>query len=289
MKKMLRTFYALLIMSLAITAFNVSAADTALDKIKEKGVLEIAVYESLPPFSYREKGKSAGVDIDIAKALARKLEVSASIRMVGADETMEDDLRNNVWKGHYLGGGVADLMLHVPYDPEFGKRNDRVRLIAPYYREQIVIAIDSKFDQQEAPLDLFTREKVGVELDTLSDFYLLSAYQGKIRPNVIHYRNVQEATAALRNGEIAGVMGPRSEIEKGLEDEAAKFRIGPVQLPGLHQSGWDLGAAVKENNASLAKALENAMNQLRNSGEIEKIFNQHHITYQLPSRVKLAY
>jgi len=289
MNKWLNIFSMVPMLFLAFSLPSLTLAQNALDKVKEKGVLEIAVYDALPPFSYREKGKSVGLDIDIGKALAQVLGVNASIRMVGADENMEDDLRNNVWKGHYLGGGVADLMLHVPYDADFGKRNDRVRLIAPYYREQIVIAVDSKYDQKDSPLDLFTREKVGVELDTLSDFYLLSSYQGKIRPNVVHFRNIQEATAALRKGEIAGVMGPRSEIEKGLAGNTASFRVGPVQLPGLRQSGWDLGAAVKETNSELAMALENAMNQLRISGEIEKIFDQHGITYQLPSRVKLAH
>lgn len=280
---------ARLLLALLITHVGIASADGALDKIKEKGVIEIAVYKDLPPFSYREKGRSVGLDVDIAKALARQLDVNASIRMVGADENMEDDLRNNVWKGHYLGGGVADVMLHVPFDAEFGKRNDRVKLIAPYYREQIVVAVDVKYEQKETPLDLFTHEKVGVELDTLSDFYLLSAYQGKIRPNVVHYRNLQEAVAALLKGEIAGVMGPRAEIEKGLGDKAKNYRTGPLQLPGLRQSGWDLGSAVKASNSELASVVENAMTQLRVSGELEKIFKQHGITYQLPSRVKLAY
>lgn len=288
MKIFLQITARLLLLSL-VTNIGIAAAEGALDKIREKGVIEIAVYKDLPPFSYSEQGKSVGLDVDIAKALARQLEVSASIRMVGADENMEDDLRNNVWKGHYIGGGVADVMLHVPFDAEFGKRNDRVKLIAPYYREQIVVAVDSKYEQKEDPLDLFTREKVGVELDTLSDFYLLSAYQGKIRPNVVHYKNPQEAIAALLRGELAGVMGPRSEIEKGLGDKAENYRTGPLQLPGLRQSGWDLGSAVKASNTELVSVIENAMTQLRVSGELEKIFKQHGITYQLPSRVKLAY
>ncbi|WP_460483671.1 transporter substrate-binding domain-containing protein, partial [Escherichia coli] len=72
------------------------SADT-LDKIREKGNLEIAVYEQFAPFSYRSEGRSYGIDVDIGKALAEKLRVAVAVRLVGADESMEDDLRNNVW------------------------------------------------------------------------------------------------------------------------------------------------------------------------------------------------
>jgi ABC-type amino acid transport substrate-binding protein len=282
--------YRIVICFLLACLFSTQAkAETALDKIREKGVVEIAVYDALPPFSYRHAGRSVGVDIDIAQALAQELGVNASIRMAGADESMEDDLRNNVWKGHYLGGGVADLMLHVPFDPEFGRRNDRVRLVAPYFREQIVVAISPKFDAAESPLELFTHEKVGVELDTLADFYLLSTASGRIRPNVVHYRNLQAATAALLKGEIAGVMGPRSEIEQGLGSQLAEYRVGPMQLAGLRQTGWDIGAAVKAGNDALAMEVDKAMLALRTSGKLEQIFNRHQISYQLPSRVRLAY
>lgn len=288
MKKIRLSFLTALFTVTTSLALHANAEDTVWDKIQERGVLDVAVYNQLPPFSNREKGRAAGVDVDIAKALAKSLNLSASIRMVGADESMGDDLRNNVWKGHYLGGGVADLMLHVPYDPLFGMANDMVKLVAPYYREQIALAVNPEFGQKEAALEIFTHEKIGVELDTMADFYLLSAYQGKIRPNVVHFRSITEATQALLNKEIVGVLAPRSELEKGMGERAADFRIGPIALSGLLQSGWDLGAAVKHNNKQLAAVIEDAMSKLRESGELAKIFQQHGITYQVPSRFKLV-
>ncbi|MEW8029929.1 MAG: transporter substrate-binding domain-containing protein, partial [Candidatus Thiodiazotropha sp.] len=246
---------------------------TALDRIRERGVLEVAVYNDFPPFSYRdERGRIVGIDTDIAHALAKSLGVAAAIRAVGADESMEDDLRNNVWKGHYLGGGVADVMLHVPYDAAFAEENDRVIFVAPYYREQVVVAIEKGVGANLDPLDYFSREKVGVELDTLTDFYLLSAYNGKIRNQVVHFSNIGKAVAALKNGEVAGVAGPRSEIEFALGDQADNYAVGPIRMPGLSTSGWDLGAAVKQGNGALAEAVEQAMSQLRQSSSLSKIF-----------------
>ncbi|MEW8491265.1 MAG: transporter substrate-binding domain-containing protein [Candidatus Thiodiazotropha endolucinida] len=262
---------------------------SALDRVRERGVLEVAVYNDFPPFSYRdERGRIVGIDADIAHALAKSLGVAAAIRAVGADESMEDDLRNNVWKGHYLGGGIADVMLHVPYDAAFAEENDRVIFVAPYYREQVVVAVEKGVGANLDPLDYFSHEKVGVELDTLTDFYLLSAYNGKIRNQVVHFSNIGKAVNALKNGEVAGVAGPRSEIEFALGDQAANYAVGPIQMPGLSTSGWDLGAAVKQGNGALAEAVEKAMSQLRQSSSLSKIFTQYRSTYQLPSRTRLV-
>jgi polar amino acid transport system substrate-binding protein len=289
MKYNLHAFRLLAGLLIAFAVISVQADDekTTLSRIQERGVIEVAVYENFPPYSYRENGRAAGVDVDVARALADKLGVSAALRLIGADETMDDDLRNNVWKGHYLGGGVADLMLRVPYDSDFGRMNDHVRLVAPYHREQIVVALDPKYGKRENALELFTRQKVGVELDTLADFYLLSAMDGKIRDNVVHFTNVGEATAALLKGEVAGVMAPRSELEAGLGERVGDFSVGPLQLSGLRESGWDVGGAVKVGHKDLADAVERAMQSLREDGELQRIFKRHGLTYQKPSVLPL--
>lgn len=277
---------AALMLFLAGHGLHADEEQSALQRVQARGALEVAVYADFPPFSYRtEQGRVIGIDTDIARALAKRLGVAATIRAVGADESMEDDLRNNVWKGHYLGGGVADVMLHVPYDDDFARENDRVIFLAPYYREQIVFAVDSRSDMSATPLELFTREKVGVELDTLTDFYLLSAYDGKVRDQVVHFRNIGEAVTALKRGELAGVAGPRSEIEFALGAQRERYSIGPTQMPGLRSTGWDLGAAVKQGNEDLARTLAEAMQALREEGVLKEIFARYQATYQLPSRL----
>jgi ABC-type amino acid transport substrate-binding protein len=257
----------------------------ALQRVRERGTLDVALYKNFPPFSYRdEKGRVVGIDADIAGALAERIGVTAVIRMVGADESMEDDLRNNVWKGHYLGGGVADLMLHVPQDEAFAEDNDRVLFVAPYYREAIVVAYGPGSGPGDMNLQLFTREKVGVELDTLADFFLLSAYNGRIREQVVHFRSVGEAVAALKRGELAGVVGPRSEVEYALGQAREGFRVRPIQTRGLRGSEWDLGAAVKQGNEHLATAISESMKALREAGSIQEIFARNDSTYIRPLR-----
>jgi ABC-type amino acid transport substrate-binding protein len=92
----------------------------------------------------------------------------------------------------------------------------------------------------------------------------------------------------MKNGEIAAVAGPRSEIEFALGDQAGDYAVGPVRMPGLHTSGWDLGAAVKQGNSELAEALEQTMAELRRKSSLSKIFAQYRSSYRLPSRTKLV-
>ena len=44
---------------------------------------------------------------------------------------MNDDLRNMVWKGHYLGAQPSDVMMHVPVDEHLARANDKVRIFGP--------------------------------------------------------------------------------------------------------------------------------------------------------------
>ncbi len=67
---------------------------SALERIRARGRLSVAVYQELPPFSVGGEG-------------------------------MDDDLRNMVWRGHYLGFGPADVMLHVPVDAPLMRNNPR--------------------------------------------------------------------------------------------------------------------------------------------------------------------
>ena len=109
-----------------------AARAAALDKVKANGVLRVAVYKDFAPWSWRQEGKLVGIDVDFGQALAKSLGVRVELVDFMADEDVGDDLRNMVWRGPLIGGSVADVMMHVPYDRAFAKENDRAVVIAPY-------------------------------------------------------------------------------------------------------------------------------------------------------------
>jgi len=279
-------FFILLLTNVGLTS---QAGAASLERVMEKGVLEVAVYKNFPPYSYTEKGKQLGIDIDLAKELASRMSLKASIRMVGADENMDDDLRNNIWKGHYLGGGTADVMFHVPHDRKYAAMVDQVNFISPYQLERLVFAFN-KAKLGDAPtIANFTHDPIGVELDTLSDFYLLRAVNGKVAEKIKHYKSITEAVAALNKGEVVAVMGPKGEIEGALATSAITTKttnnivVSRLVTPGLSQTHWALGLAVKASYPKLAGEIDTQMVSMVKDGAIKTIFEKYGVTYAAPS------
>lgn len=273
------------LLSLAALALMVSshAVWADLDDVKSKGVLSVSVYKDFPPYSYVKDGKQQGIDIEIANVLATKLGVKSEVRLVTVGENVEDDLRNNIWKGHYLGGGVTDVMLHMPVDNAFAEKVDKVKFVAPYQLENIAFAFNTDKVGKQPTLANFMSEPIGVEIDTLSDFYLLEAMQGKISEHLKHYESLSKAVDALKAGEIAGIMGPRGELEGLLAERSANLQVQSLVTPGLSRSNWAMGVAVKANNEALVKAINDGMADLVKDGTIKKIFDTYKVTYTPPA------
>jgi ABC-type amino acid transport substrate-binding protein len=251
-----------------------------LEAIRQRGRLRIAVYNGFPPYATRG-GK--GIDAEIGRALAAKLGLAPEIVGFNADEDMNDDLRNMVWKGHYLGTQPADVMLHVPVDEHLAKANDKVRIFGAYHRESLALARDAQripalSGSAAVALEIFTREKIGVETATLADAFLLGVLNGRLRENVLHFRTVAEAANAMAEGKIAAVLAPRAELEAALAGQS-RFALDVPKFAELKVDSWPLGMAVKAEEMALAEAIGAAMADLKRDGTIAAIFKQHGITH----------
>jgi ABC-type amino acid transport substrate-binding protein len=259
-----------------------SAATAETPPTMDGGRLRIAVYNDFPPYS--DKGK--GVDVAIGRELAKRLGLEAEIVGFTADEDMNDDLRNMVWKGHYLGTRPADVMLHVPVDNYLAQKNEQVHIFGPYHLESVAIArnperVPPVSGSAARALEVFTREKMGVETASLADDFMLAVLNGRLRENVSHFPTVNQAVAALKQGEVSAVMATRAELENAL-GEGTKYPITPVEMPELRIKGWPLGMAVKADNSALEAALREALEAIYRDGTLDKIFAEHGITHRTP-------
>ncbi|MBP8120784.1 MAG: amino acid ABC transporter substrate-binding protein, partial [Burkholderiales bacterium] len=194
-------------------------ADEGLDAIRKRGRLRVAVYNDFAPYA-TAGGK--GIDADIGRAIAGKLGLTAEIVGYNADEDMNDDLRNMVWKGHYLGASPSDVMMHVPVDEYLAKANDKVRIFGAYHRETLAMARNPErvpkapIGSAAVALEVFTREKIGVEGTSLADSFLLGVMNGRLRENVVHFKTVAEAAQAMADGKVAAVLAQRAELEEAI-------------------------------------------------------------------------
>lgn len=244
-----------------------------LAKVKALGVLRVVVYKDNRPWSWEEGGKLVGLDVDLAHAIAEKLGVRADVAQIVADESVDDDLRNGVWKGGLLGFTPGDIMLHVPFDRVFASRNDQVAIVAPYYRETFQFAgVKGAVDLEGMPPQWRGR-KLAAELDSIPDFYLLGSFGGLLAKDVAHYMSGSEAVAAVKAGKADAVLASRAQIEESLSQgggDHIAVRKGP--LPAFTSPGWDIGMAVKENSRTLGDAVEEIINAMAASGQMKALF-----------------
>jgi ABC-type amino acid transport substrate-binding protein len=253
------------------------AAQADLDKVKQAGVLKVAVYKDMQPFS----DKDAGIDVEIAQALAGKLGVRVSLLPFDAGENLNDDLRNMVWKGHYLGYGPADVMMHVPVDNRLMAENKNVEIFAPYYRERVRLVRDVRRIPNCESVDCLAGRKVGVEKVSIAAMVLLGEQDGKVRDSVKIFDTAAAAMAALKAGELDAVLAAQSEIETVVRGDA-NFPLSELNFPRLPRQGWVVGMAVKQGNPELARALQAAANDLSASGEMARIFAKYGVTPTKP-------
>ncbi len=250
---------------------------SALEKIRQSGVLKVALYRNFAPFSHDGRG----VDVDLAEALAAKLGVKMSPLWFDADENMEDDLRNMVWKGHYLGYGPADVMMHAPIDPAYMAKVDRVKFFAPYHRERYAIARQLDKLPTLDGFEPFEKLPLGIEGDTLAASVMLSADNGRYRNTIKTFRTAGEAVAALKAGAVAAVLAQQGELEGGLKGDA-RMAIDLPPHPILQKRQWPLGLAVKKQSDDLAQALQAAINELMADGTLKAIMLRHGVQHRQP-------
>lgn len=270
-----RRHILLALAALSLTCHLPAHADEQMDAIQKRGRLKVAVYNNFPPYS--DAGK--GIDVELGQALAAKLGLQAEIIGFMAGEDMGDDLRNMVWKGHYLRGEPADVMLRVPVDPKFAQDNEQARIFGTYQQEVMGMArvasrVPAPSGSAAVALEVFTREKIDVEGDTLADAFLGGVLQGRLRANITHFKSIGEATKALKEDSVAAVMAPLAELEGALVGET-RFAVEEAKLGELNPKRWAIGMAVKADSEALATALSSALADLQKDGTVAAIFKRH--------------
>ena len=256
-------------------------AAAPLEKLRETGGIRIGLYKDNRPWSWESEGRPAGIDVDLGKAIAAELGLRPEIVLFMADESVSDDLRNVVWRGGLLGFQACDVMLHVPFDPEFAKTEDNVVFVAPYYREDFTAVCSPQTKNCDAPPQLFVGKAVAAEMESVPDIYLMGSFGGVLRGDVKHFSDGYSAASAVHEGAADFAVATRAQIEAAMKDhpdQRAQLRKSP--LPLLPSKGWDIGMAVKENSRSLGFAIEELVEKMAADGRLATIFASHGVAWQ---------
>ena len=251
-----------------------------IDAIEERGYMTFALYEDFAPYSWEEGGTPRGIDVEVAQLIADFIGVQARFRFVAAGETLDADLRNNIWQGAVIGGEVSNAMLRIPYDRQFQCRVEQVVFPGQYQEEHIAIAYREAEYPDGGPVPAYFRfDTVAVENDSISDFYLTGFAGGQTAAGVRRYPTMEAAMQALNGGEVMAAMGPLAQLEWFAGDGVA---IHEPPLAGLAKSRWTLGAAVHFAYRPLGYTLDDAVTGALADGRIAAIFESYGLTHHPP-------
>jgi ABC-type amino acid transport substrate-binding protein len=252
------------------------ASATPLDRVRERGVLTVALYHDMPPFHVGGQG----IDVEIARALAESLGVRLALLPFHADDSVNDDLRHMVWRGHYLGYGPADVLLHVPVDRPLMVANPQVRIFGAYCRERVMLARSLEQVPRLDSLSQLAGRPMAVAGQSLAGWLMIGADGGAYRERLdTRCRNGTEAARALQRGEVAAAAGLASELQSVLHDDP-RFAIEPLPAPRAPRDGWAVGLAVKRDSEALAMALQGAIDELARSGRLRQLFARGDVAWQ---------
>jgi ABC-type amino acid transport substrate-binding protein len=276
---------AALPLALGLSTAALAQEKSAMEKIRASGVLKIALYKENDPYSDGSMSKMSGLDVSLAEALAKALQLSPSFLPFDAGENMGDDLRNMVWKGHYLGYGPADVMLHVPVDKYFMDQNRQAFVFGPYAREHLVALYNPKALGPVTTPDDLAGKKVTAEQGTGAASAMMGYKGGLLREQVSIYKSGMDAAKAVLSGQADAAYVSLAQAESAIflqKLDRKDWAFAKFSIPGVPPNGWPLGMAVKADNKELATLLDQALDNLRSSGELLKIFQAHGLTLAAP-------
>jgi len=253
MKKIALLF---MIMFLMAGIGGMACAEDSLQAIKNRGVLRVGVKDLTPGFALADikTGEISGYDVDIARAIARKLGVRMEITPIGG---LEEQERISI-----LTEGRVDLVAAT-----MTRTKDRKTLIDFSYTYFVT---PQKFLVRKGTVQRLSdlkNKKIGTVDKTTSVMNLRKALPSA---TVVLFSDYVPAFLALQNGEIFAVTTDEAILAAIL----AKADEGVFEIPKVSISKELYGLGVRKGHASFLNFVNQTLLEMEKSGEAKKIYDK---------------
>lgn len=226
--------------------------DTAQSETTDGGTLVMGTNATFPPYEYvDENNEVAGIDADIAAAIADKLGMKLEITDMAFDSLIPA-----------LQSGTIDIALAgMTVDPE---RAEQVNFTDSYATGVQVIIVPEGSDIK-SPDDL-EGKNIGVQTGTTGDLYCTDSYG---QDHVKQFDNGPLAVAALLNGQVDCVV---------IDNEPAKNYVAANQGLTILDTAYaneEYAAAIAKDNTELFDKVNAAIKELKEDGTIASIIEKY--------------
>ena len=247
---------SLKVLLVLLVAFTLLAGISACGK-KQAPKLRIGTNAEYPPFEYKEGESFVGVDMDLARKIAEKLDMEYEI----VDMEFETLIPS-------LAAKKIDVALSAITITD--ERKAQVDFTDPYYvaNQVIVTKQDSKLSLPK--IENIIGFKVGAQNGTTGQIYMSENYVDKNlmpKDNLKKYPTNIEAITDLMNGNLDFVI---------IDDSAAQgyAKLRPIKVVQTIETNESYGIAMPKG-AELNAKINQALQDLISSGEVMSIIQTH--------------
>ncbi|WP_051484455.1 transporter substrate-binding domain-containing protein [Shewanella waksmanii] len=237
-------FYLALLFTALFCAPSLSADNTPL---------KFGISIGFPPYQYQVDDYPAGFDVDVAKLIANSLERDFEF-VQGQWDTVLNQLRF----------GEIDLIVGMEINSIRARVFD---FSAPYYERRDAVFVLSGNQSIKQLADLEGRLVAGDRHSTLQS-------QWQQQQSLYQYRLQNTASKAVSMQRLDSGLVDAAIMPEAVGLFLAKQRGVKVSILAQPASGTPVAVAVKKGNASLHQEVNQAVQQLLDSGEIPQLYQR---------------
>lgn len=245
--------------SLAIAlliAFSISLllAGCGGQALQQGKVLKIGTDAAFAPFEFQdEKSKEyVGFDIDLIKAIGKQMGLEVKVQGMGFDGLIPA-----------LEAGQIDAAISGMTITD--ERKKKVNFSKPYYTSGLSIVVK----QDNAALKEFKDlegKRLAVQIGTTGADFAKKVKDAKVR----EFNTAPEAFLELKAGGVDAVINDLPVNEYYIAKSGSK----DAKIVGKPLNSEDYGIATAKKNTELAQKIDNALDEIKKSGEYDKIYEK---------------
>ena len=224
----------------------------------EEGVLTVGSDIPYPPFEFREGGTLVGLDIDLIKEIASRLDLELT------DENIVDTSFDTIFT--QLAGGRFDVVIAAStITPD---REKQVNFSEPYYNSQQSLTVNTNERTDIKTVDdLQEGDVVGVQGGTTG-----KAYAEENVPEGVEIRSFKQGPdgyTALEAGQVDAVINDEPTALAEIENRPGLEVVEKID------TGEAYGIAVDPSNEPLLEAINQALAEIIEDGTYEEIYSRY--------------
>ncbi len=276
MKMKMKKIFALALSAVLVaTTFTACGEASTLQKIKDEGKLVMYTNAAFPPFEYKTDGNTvAGVDVDIAQAIADEIGVELVV------EDVEFDGIVLAVKNGQADLGIAGMTVR----PD---RQEHVDFSIPYTTSVQYIIVNKDNTEADSIEDL-AGMTIGVQRGTTGDFIVSDEVNGyededgnavtgvlqDTGASVVTFRSAAEASLSLDTGKIDAIVVDMLPA-KNVASENDKFRTFELVYADGSNTTEEYAIALAKGNDDLKAVVDEVIERLIADGTIEESLIHH--------------